>query len=123
METRAKRQKTLETAASGTVLATMIPKRMLAAIVSIPHSMQDVIDAAIPAKTFPGIYFLVMDGEIVYVGQSIDIPSRISRHRREGKEFDSFAYLLCEKEQLDELESLYITAFMPWLNHTITRQE
>lgn len=77
--------------------------------------------SAIPAPSFTGIYFLIQNGEIEYVGQSVDILHRISRHKREGKEFDSYAYLVCEKDRLNELEALYITALMPWLNYTLGR--
>jgi hypothetical protein len=102
-------------------LATAVPKRMLEALRSVPHDLHDVLRAAIPAASFTGIYFLILGGDVVYVGQSIDILNRISKHRREGKEFDSYAYMLCEREKLNDLEALYITALMPWLNFTLGR--
>jgi hypothetical protein len=111
----------MERAAAHTMLATLVPKRLLSAMAAVPHSLKEVLEAAVPAKTFVGVYFLVKDDEVVYVGQSIDLLHRIARHRREGRDFDAYAYLLCEREELDRLEEAYIAAFMPWLNHSLGR--
>lgn len=70
------------------------------------------------AKTIPFqpcIYFLVKDGEIVYIGQSISLIQRIGDHLW-AKDFDSVAYMPCEQGHLDYVESLYIHAFQPALN-------
>lgn len=61
-----------------------------------------------------GVYFLIKDMAIVYIGQSINIASRITQHR--DKEFDSVSYVACEKSEMDILESLYILAYKPPLN-------
>ncbi|OLF36556.1 hypothetical protein BTW00_05585 [Psychrobacter sp. C 20.9] len=61
-----------------------------------------------------GVYFLVKNNEIVYIGQSINIASRITQHR--DKDFDSVSYVACHKDELDILESLYILAYQPALN-------
>lgn len=61
-----------------------------------------------------GVYFLIKDSEIVYIGQSINIASRITQHR--DKEFDSVSYVACHRSELDILESLYILAYQPELN-------
>lgn len=61
-----------------------------------------------------GVYFLVKDNEIAYIGQSINIASRITQHR--DKDFDSVSYVACHKNELDILESLYILAYQPILN-------
>ena len=63
-----------------------------------------------------GVYFLIKDSEIVYIGQSINIASRITQHR--DKEFDSVSYVACHRSELDILESLYILAYKPPLNGT-----
>jgi hypothetical protein len=121
MEDRIRAKQELELATANTLLATMVPKRMLSAIAAIPHSLQEVIRAAVPARTFVGIYFLLHNGEVVYVGQSVDMLTRIARHRREGREFDAYTYLTCDKADLDRLEAAYIAAFMPWMNHSLGR--
>lgn len=64
-----------------------------------------------------GIYFLLQDGEVVYVGQSINCHSRISDHSRlEHKEFDSVYIVRCDQEALTPLEDLYISKYSPRYN-------
>lgn len=64
-----------------------------------------------------GIYFLLNKGEIVYIGQSVHIRTRVDIHRQEKKiEFDAVAYVLCDKKDLDFLESMYIYKFSPPCN-------
>jgi hypothetical protein len=62
-----------------------------------------------------GVYFLIKAGRVVYVGQSVNVYGRIYQHLV-GKDFDSFAYVPCETESLDILESLYIHVLRPPLN-------
>lgn len=61
-----------------------------------------------------GVYFLVKNGEIVYVGQSINIANRITAHR--DKDFDDVSFILCEPNNLNILETLYILAYQPKYN-------
>lgn len=61
-----------------------------------------------------GVYFLIKDSEIVYIGQSINIAARITSHK--DKKFDSVSYVTCKRSELDILESLYIIAYNPVLN-------
>lgn len=107
-------------AAAQTLLVTALPKRVLNAIAMIPHLPEEILEAALPVASLVGIYFLVRDKEIVYVGQSgFDVLARVSKHRREGKEFDSFAFMHCHRESLNEYEAMYITALMPELNMSL----
>lgn len=99
-------------------LVTMVPKRVLDACREIPHRQVDILEAAIPLRRNSAVYFLLCEEEVIYVGQSSDVMARISRHRREGKKFDAFAYMECEPEDLDRLETLYINAFVPRENLT-----
>jgi hypothetical protein len=62
-----------------------------------------------------GVYFLIDNNEVVYVGQSVNIFSRISQHKID-KKFDKYAFVPCSKESLDKLESLYIHFLRPRLN-------
>ena len=98
---------------NGADLVTMVPKCILQACRDIPHRQHDVLEAALPMTLPSGVYFLIADGEVLYVGQSVDVLARISRHRREGKLFDSFSYIVCEPSELDRIEALYIKAFLP----------
>jgi excinuclease UvrABC nuclease subunit len=78
----------------------------------------DIIDAKykiVPPIT--GIYFLILNTDIVYVGQSTDVEFRVHSHRRRGeKVFDSFYCVSCDPEKLDILEAEYIVQFNPRYN-------
>ena len=71
---------------------------------------QEVILGARKPEHKIGVYFLVRGNSVVYVGQSINILRRVEEHRR-TKAFDSFAYIICDKSELDILESLYMLSF------------
>lgn len=61
-----------------------------------------------------GIYFLFNGDELVYVGQSVDVISRVRTHACEGyKAFDSFAFIEVEKDRLDATEKAYIGKYLP----------
>ena len=63
-----------------------------------------------------GIYFLISDDEVVYVGQSVNVHSRVGQHYREKyKEFNSYVYIRCLESELDVLESIYIHTLRPKL--------
>ena len=62
-----------------------------------------------------GVYFLIDNNRIIYVGQSVNIEARMASHAR-NKNFNRFAFVACEPELLDALESLYIHFLMPELN-------
>lgn len=64
-----------------------------------------------------GIYFLIHEGVVVYVGQSRNIRSRIGQHISEGaKVFDSIAHVPCAASALAGLETKYIEKLMPKYN-------
>lgn len=63
---------------------------------------------------FVGVYFLVSKNRVVYVGQSVNVFSRLTGHS--DKEFDSITYIKCKREHLDKIESLYIHVLQPTLN-------
>ena len=71
-----------------------------------------------------GVYFLIKNHEVIYVGQSKDIYRRISEHRtgtpkRKGppKDFDTWEYFETESdEQKEVLEYFLIQLLKPKLN-------
>lgn len=67
---------------------------------------------------YTGIYFLVSDGSIVYVGQSRNVHVRVMEHYRSGRSFDSYTYIPCDGASLDVLEAAYIDKFSPEQNVT-----
>jgi hypothetical protein len=71
------------------------------------------------SKNICGIYFLIKDGKIVYVGQSVNILERIKTHYYSLKEFNRFYYIECKKEELNKLEGEYIFKFFPIYNKKI----
>lgn len=95
------------------------PQRIVQAIQDAPLTYQEVTDGSIPASVTCGIYFLIRAEKIVYVGQSTNVLRRISRHMDNRVEFDSFSITPCQREQLNELEAIYITAFYPHLNTSL----
>lgn len=73
-----------------------------------------------PWFAMTGIYFLIDDGEIVYVGQARnDIAARLIAHHRSGKIFDSYFWTKCHPDYLSELEADYIVRFEPRYNMVI----
>jgi uncharacterized protein YerC len=77
-------------------------------------SEESILKVAKPWQSFTGVYFLILENKIVYVGQSVNVYARISSHTQ--KKFDSFTVLPCPKEHLNVLESLYIHMLNPPLN-------
>ena len=64
-----------------------------------------------------GIYFLCEGNEVVYVGQSVDIVSRITTHYREkSKEFDRAFWIPVSQSELNEVEAAFILHLRPRLH-------
>lgn len=84
------------------------------------HSEDEIVEASVAAPKLCGVYFLIKNKRVVYVGQSISVWNRISIHAAEGKSFDRAAFIACEKKHLDILEALYIHVFRPNLNGNVS---
>ena len=68
-----------------------------------------------------GIYFLLKENKVVYVGQTINnVYSWIGTHRQQGKDFDSYYFVECPIDSLDTLEAYYTLVFDPIYNFQIT---
>ena len=76
---------------------------------------KEIVAGSMPVDKVCGVYFLIQSQRVVYVGQSVNVFSRILNHQA-GKDFDSFAYIPCSPDILDRLESLYIHTLRPPLN-------
>ncbi len=61
------------------------------------------------------IYFLFYKNELVYIGKSQSLVSRIGAHRG-NKIFDKVLYLTCPVEQLIRREKMFIQHYNPILN-------
>lgn len=66
------------------------------------------------------IYFLIDGEEIVYVGQSLDVYSRVTAHRS-NKDFTHYSHFECEKADANELEDMYITLLDPHYNKKLNK--
>lgn len=120
-ETGIKRRASVKRNMGNPELLSMIPKRVMLAQSEIPYSADEIVKASIPFSFVSGVYFLIQADEIVYVGQSVNVMSRIAQHRRDGeKDFDSFNAVPCKPEDLDRLEELYINAFVPRFNTVLS---
>ncbi len=62
----------------------------------------------------PGVYFLLHQQEIVYVGMSKEPTQRIQTHHKNGNfQFDSFFVVECGQSEMAELEGEYIRHYQP----------
>lgn len=61
-----------------------------------------------------GIYHLVRDGRVLYVGQSTNLVSRIGGH--EWQRYDEVRLFYCDESELHDLEEAHIKALQPPLN-------
>lgn len=83
----------------------------------------------VSAMLKPGVYALVKDGVVVYVGQSVRPLARVEAHRSlwgrkkapgwlpiRGILFDEVHVMPCRVEQLDEVERALIDLYKPKFN-------
>jgi hypothetical protein len=75
-----------------------------------------IVESSRPWQQSSGVYFLIDEDKIVYVGQSVNIYARIPNHH--DKKFDRYSYVPCKPQLLNILESLYIHCLQPKLNFT-----
>lgn len=84
--------------------------------VNRPHP-RDLVENSVPIGVLTGVYFLMWDGKIVYVGQTTNLHFRIGQHLTEGvKEFNRYAFLPLPPHMLDEIEDYYIDVCLPKYN-------
>ena len=71
----------------------------------------------VPFRLEPMIYFLFDGGVLVYIGQSINLCSRISQHVLDGeKRFDKVAAFSVPKKDLNMVEDINIYKYKPIYN-------
>ena len=75
---------------------------------------------AVPVVRVVGVYFLMRDGEVVYVGQSVNFHRRLHNHLEEGKKFDAYYLMECDKADLTRVERRWIDALRPEYNMDAT---
>ena len=57
-----------------------------------------------------GIYLLMLKGKVVYIGSSLNMPSRVAGHRSNGRPFDQVSYIATRANQREQLEATLIRA-------------
>ena len=81
-------------------------------------SRTQVLELAVPVQQVPirGIYFLLFENAVVYVGQSANCLNRIHLHTAMGKEFDSFSIVEVKDGNLNDIEAENILFHEPKYN-------
>jgi hypothetical protein len=67
---------------------------------------------------YGSVYFLLDKGQVVYVGQTVSLASRILAHRKDKKQFDRVCFIVVPVNELISRESEYIKRFNPPYNRT-----
>lgn len=62
-----------------------------------------------------GVYFLINQGQIVYIGQSISIARRVAMHRK-TQQFDEVRYIAVDRKDLNAVERKFIHEVKPERN-------
>lgn len=91
------------------------PRAYGAEVDRVPVELDEVMAAAClwdPAVQ-SGVYFLINDGRVDYVGQSLNVLGRIAEHQRRGRRFTHVSIVLAPPDELLRIEKLYIRAFRP----------
>lgn len=76
-------------------------------------SAEEIIAAAVPHRHQCGVYFLVKDSRVMYVGQSTHAGRRVPEHLSTGKPFDAYHFVPVPEPLLDDTEAAYILALNP----------
>lgn len=82
----------------------------------IPIELSDIAHRLTITGAQVGVYFLVRDLSVVYVGRSVDVKNRVAAHAREGKEFNDVLVLPCQRDVLGVLEEEWIDRLKPEYN-------
>lgn len=67
-----------------------------------------------------GIYFLVNQGQVVYIGQSKNITQRVAQHRKITS-FDEVRFIETPPKRLNAVERKFILEFKPERNGYVTK--
>ena len=67
-----------------------------------------------------GIYFLLKNKEVVYVGQTTNFHQRIGAHKE--KDYDSYCFVKVEKNKLDKAEIENIMLYKPIYNKQLNNE-
>lgn len=75
---------------------------------------KSVVDSSgIPDR--PCVYFLLLNGDITYIGQTVSIKRRLNDHKKD-KFFDKFCVEYVSRDEMSLKEMIYINKYLPPLN-------
>jgi hypothetical protein len=60
-----------------------------------------------------GIYFLIKNGEVVYIGQTINYPIRLKAHDIQKMDYETVKFIECAQDKLSFYEKRWIQRFLP----------
>jgi len=93
---------------------------------SLEYDKGEILERAgitVPFKQGPFVYFLI-DGEaIVYIGQSVQLLSRINTHLQNGKQFDKVAVYNVKALGMIDIEAMNIFKYLPFYNAAVLNYE
>ena len=69
------------------------------------------------------VYLLTLEEVVVYVGQTLSLESRLTKHSRDGKHFDDFSYIECHPDDANNLEAQTIVMHNPKYNSCLPKNE
>lgn len=64
-----------------------------------------------------GVYLLIKDHIVVYVGQTYDLEVRLKQHK--NKDWDRYHFFECHPDSLNQFEERLIDKFRPKYNRSI----
>jgi hypothetical protein len=79
------------------------------------ESEAEIVRRATDLSELAGVYFLVRNERVVYVGKSLNVYQRVASHRP-SKLFDKVSFIRCHEPDLLRLEAMYISKFNPEFN-------
>lgn len=89
-----------------------------------PLSQAEVRESAATFSTVAGIYFLLLHGRVVYVGQSENVARRVCAHNDAGRiEFNAYSWVeVTDLARRLEVEAAYIRKFTPPANRVTPKK-
>jgi hypothetical protein len=79
---------------------------------SVDIDKKTILENAIP-RPASGIYFLIKNEEIIYIGKAVSVFARLIQH---PVKFDKFHFIQCEEKDLSITEKVLISKFKPAQN-------
>ena len=75
----------------------------------------------VPVAPFSGVYFLVHQGEVIYIGKSVSVVQRISSHKgpergNYKKEFDAAFFIPLHADVIHDYEGALVRVLRPRFN-------